>query len=71
MDEYKVGLTIEPTDNYKKALKDMFQMKESFGKLNNAERDKLVKETFALEISNLSQEQVGFLMALMSMINAR
>lgn len=71
MNEYRVGLTIEPTDNYEKALKDMLQMKESFGKLNNAERDKLVREAFAFEISNLTPEQLGFLMALMNMIQVR
>ena len=71
MDEYRVGLTIEPTDDYEKALKDMLRMKESFGKLENAEKDKLVREAFAFEISNLTPEQVGFFVTLMNMILAR
>ncbi len=71
MDEYRIGLTIEPTDNYKKALKDMLQMKASFGKLCNAEKDQLVREAFAAEIAKLTPEQGQLLMVLMNMIQVR
>ena len=71
MDDYRLGLTIEPTDNYKKALKDMLQMKASFGKLSNAEKDQLVREAFTIEIANMTPEQSQFLMMLMNMIQAR
>ena len=65
MDEYRIGLVVEPTDDYKKALKDMLQMKESFSKLNNCEKDRLVREVFALEISQLTPEQVMLIDSLM------
>lgn len=71
MDEYRIELVVEPTDDYKKALKDMLQMKESFSKLNNCEKDRLVREVFALEISRLTPEQGRFLIVLMNMIQTR
>ena len=65
MDEFRIGLTIEPTDDYKKALRDMLQMKESFSKLSNCEKDRLVREALALEISRLTPEQLVLMDSLM------
>lgn len=46
MDNYKLTLGIEPTDEYKKAKLDFLQAMESISKLTDSQKQKLLEELY-------------------------
>ena len=46
MDNIKVTLNLEPTEEYQKAKTDLLQACHSFSKLNNMQKEQLAKEVF-------------------------
>lgn len=56
MEQYKLTVGIEPTDEYKKAKQDLIQAMQSFQKLSPQQRQLLAEELFgAYNVMALSQ----------------
>ncbi len=68
MDEYKLTIGVEPTNDYQKAMLDLMKAKESISVLNPQEKAQLLRTAFAAEISNLSPDQREFLYAVMNIM---
>lgn len=49
MDEYKVDVSIEPTDSYNKARQDLFKAMQSIQKLSHQQKKRLAEELFGAE----------------------
>ena len=68
MDEYKLTIGVEPTNDYQKAMLDLMKAKESIRVLNPQEKTQLLRTAFATELSNLSPDQREFLYAVMNIM---
>ena len=71
MDEYKLTIGVEPTNDYQKAMLDLMKAKESISVLNPQEKAQLLHTAFAVEISNLSPDQREFLYAVMNIMGVQ
>ena len=68
MDEYKLTIGVEPTNDYQKAMLDLMKAKESISVLNPKEKAQLFRTAFAAELSNLFPDQREFLYAVMNIM---
>ncbi|MBR3954794.1 MAG: hypothetical protein IKJ63_04915 [Clostridia bacterium] len=62
MDNIKVTLNLEPTEEYQKAKTDLFQALYSFSKLSDRQKEQLAKEIFGAS-------QVNFVIKIMQGFN--
>lgn len=49
MNNYKINLSVEPTNDYEKAKKDIFHAMNSIQKLSPQQRERLATELFGVE----------------------
>ena len=49
MNDYKINLSVEPTNDYEKAKKDIFHAMNSIQKLSPQQRERLATELFGVE----------------------
>ena len=49
MNNYKINLSVEPTNDYEKAKKDIFHAMNSIQKLSPQQREQLAVEIFGIE----------------------
>ena len=49
MNNYKINLSVEPTNDYEKAKKDIFHAMNSIQKLSAQQRERLATELFGVE----------------------
>lgn len=49
MNDYKINLSVEPTNDYDKAKKDIFQAMSSIQKLSPQQREQLARELVGVE----------------------
>lgn len=68
MNEYKLTLGVEPTNDYQKAMLDLMKAKESISVLNPQEKAQLLRTAFAVELSNLSPDQRAILNTVMNIM---
>ena len=49
MNDYKINLSVEPTNDYEKAKMDIIQAMNSIQKLSPQQREQLARELFGVE----------------------
>lgn len=54
MDDIKLTLNLEPTDEYQKAKTDLLQALYSFSKLSDMQKEQLAKEVFGVSQVNFA-----------------